>query len=384
MTTPAKQSGGRAARIPVEVLGVRVVGLYSRATGDGREVFEYRGRLSGTFVNKKLTGTNKTDARAEVERLRAAVRSAECKSALDRTLTVAQLAARFHEAAESDPGYSPRTRASLLTTIDLHIVPRLGPTRVVALDAFAIRGFARELSPMRARTHRNVISALSVLLTFAVGEGLAETNAVARARERFPRDLRKTDSTRFEPRALTDAEVAKALAEVGPTYRPVVAFGAETGARISEALGIRFGDVDLEERTWQVAGQLADDGTVRDAKTPGSMALVPLRRPRSRSSGNAGRRRCDAASRSPRRTPSSSSGGTASRCSGGTPYGPGSGRLRPRSARRCGCTTSAPPSPPGSRRTTWTSRPHRRSCGTPARARPWTSTPGFRATPRRS
>jgi integrase len=56
----------------------------------------------------------------------------------------------------------------------------------------------------------------------------------------------------------------------------VVAFGAETGARISEALGIRFGNVDLKERTWQVAGQLADDGTVRDAKTPGSMALVPL------------------------------------------------------------------------------------------------------------
>ena len=45
---------------------------------------------------------------------------------------------------------------------------------------------------------------------------------------------------------------------------------------MSEALGVRFADVDLQAGTWQVAGQLADDGTVRPAKTPGSMATLPL------------------------------------------------------------------------------------------------------------
>jgi integrase len=262
--------------VPVEVQGLRVVGLYSRETGNGREVFEYRGRLSGTFVNRKLGAANKSEAKAEVEKLRAEARSGDRPLAVDRTFTVAQLVTRFCEVIEGDPAYSPRTRASLRTTLQQHVVPKLGRARVAELDAFTVRGFARELHTKRAKTHHNVLSALSVLLTFAVGEGLAEANAVARARERFPRDLRKTDTARFEPRALTDAEVTKALADVGPTYRPVVTFAAETGARISEALGVRFGDVDLKAKTWQVAGQLADDGTVRDAKTPGSMALVPL------------------------------------------------------------------------------------------------------------
>jgi integrase len=262
--------------VPVEVQGRRVVGLYSRETGDGRQVFEYRGRLGGTFVNRKLAAAKKSEAKAEVERLRAEARSGDRPLTVDRTLTVAQLVGRFREALDADPTYSPRTRASLATTLHQHVVPKLGRARVAELDAFSVRRFARELHTKRAKTHRNVLSALSVLLTFAVGEGLAETNAVDRARARFPRDLRKIDATRFEPRALTDAEVTKALANVGPTYRPVVTFAAETGARISEALGVRFGDVDLKAKTWQVAGQLAEDGTVRDAKTPGSMALVPL------------------------------------------------------------------------------------------------------------
>jgi hypothetical protein len=45
---------------------------------------------------------------------------------------------------------------------------------------------------------------------------------------------------------------------------------------VSEGLAVRFGDIDLAAETWTVAGQLADDGTVRATKTPGSMATVPL------------------------------------------------------------------------------------------------------------
>jgi integrase/recombinase XerD len=88
--------------------------------------------------------------------------------------------------------------------------------------------------------------------------------------------MRRQDAERFEPRALTDTELALALANVDGTYRPLVAFIAETGARVSEALGVRFGDVDLQAQTWTVAGQLADDGSVREAKTRGSMSKVPL------------------------------------------------------------------------------------------------------------
>src|SRR5204863_222162 len=123
---------------------------------------------------------------------------------------------------------------------------------------------------------RNIISGLSSLLAWACSEGFAAENAVRRAKERFPRAMHRTHVTRFEPRPLTDTEVALALGAVGATHRPLVGFLAATGARVSEGLAVRFGDVDLAARTWTVAGQLADDGTVRATKTPGSMATVPL------------------------------------------------------------------------------------------------------------
>ncbi|MDQ3381869.1 MAG: site-specific integrase [Actinomycetota bacterium] len=262
-------------RTPVESRGRRIPGLYARMTADGREVFEYRARLNGRVITRKLAAHSRTEAVAEVEALRSEARSRDVVTA-DRRLTIARLAELFQQALEVDQTLSPRTREDLRLRLHRHIIPQLGRLRVCDLDSYAVRRFARRLPPMRAKTHRNVLSVLSSMLTWAVAEGLAPENAVARARERFPRDLRRIDAERFEPRALAADELERALAKVGQTYRPLVAFIAETGARVSEALGVRFADVDLTAGTWSVSGQLGDKGTVRPAKTPGSMATVPL------------------------------------------------------------------------------------------------------------
>ena len=276
-------SKAQVVREPVELLGRRVPGLYLRTTSTGRQVYEYRGRLNGRFVNRTLAARSKTDAAAEVEQLRADARSSDRPVTLDRQLTVAQLTELFLKAADSDPGYSERTRADLRARLDKHIAPALGSARVCELDAFAVRRFARSLpQTMRAKSHRNIVSVLSVLLSWAVAEGYAAENPVTRAKDRFPKDMRRRDRVRFEPRMLTDHEAALALAAVTETYRPVVRFIAETGARVSEALAVRFGDVDLQAGTWTIAGQLAEkpdgDGNPRvvPCKTPGSMVAVPL------------------------------------------------------------------------------------------------------------
>jgi integrase len=276
VTDSAKHSR-RGTRKPVKVRGHRVPGLYSRTiAASGREVFEYRGRLGGEFDSRVLEAKNRSDAEEEVVRLRSEAARDDHTLTLDRTLTVARLAERFLAAVDADPGYAPRTRTELRTHVNRHIVPALGRTKVCEVDAFAVRRFARDLQTKRAATHRNIISGLSTLLAWACSEGFAAENAVRRAKERFPRDMCRTDAVRFEPRAVTDAEVALALAAVDATYRPLVGFLAETGARVSEGLAVRFGDIDLGAKTWSVAGQLADDGTVRATKTPGSMATVPL------------------------------------------------------------------------------------------------------------
>lgn len=272
-----KRGPMQSQRTPVEVRGRRVQGLYSRRKENGGETFEYRGRLDGKVVTRKLEARTRSDAVDELERLRSEARSNPHAVTLDRRLTVERLAELFREAIDADPAYSPRTREDLRSRLEVHIVKKLGRLRVRDVDAYAVRRFAQSLpESMRAKTHANILSVLSAMFAWAVAEGFAAENPVRRARERFPRDMHRHDRERFEPRALSDAELAAALAKLGKTYRPLVEFIAETGCRVSEALGVRFADVDLKAATWTVAGQLDAAGSVRDAKTPGSMATVPL------------------------------------------------------------------------------------------------------------
>ena len=57
-------------RKPVDVRGHRVQGLDQCTTANGREVFEFRGRLGGQFANRVLEATNKSEVEEEVLRLR--------------------------------------------------------------------------------------------------------------------------------------------------------------------------------------------------------------------------------------------------------------------------------------------------------------------------
>lgn len=83
--------------------------------------------------------------------------------------------------------------------------------------------------------------------------------------------------TFHEPRYLDAAEVERLLAELSDTFRPVAAVCAYAGLRASEALGLRWEDVDLDAGLLTVARKLDDDGTLReDVKTPGSRATVPI------------------------------------------------------------------------------------------------------------
>jgi integrase len=59
-------------------------------------------------------------------------------------------------------------------------------------------------------------------------------------------------------------------------FRPVAAACALGGLRASEALGLRWRDVDFHASTLTVSGQLGDDGTRVPTKTRASEATVPL------------------------------------------------------------------------------------------------------------
>jgi integrase len=111
-------------------------------------------------------------------------------------------------------------------------------------------------------TVHGTLTALSALFRFAVRRDLLESNPV-RLLERGDRPSTKRMK---EPRYLDRQEIDRLLAKLGDEFRPVAAVCAFAGLRISEALALRWQDVDFD------AGLLHAPGT----KTKASAAPVPM------------------------------------------------------------------------------------------------------------
>jgi integrase len=90
------------------------------------------------------------------------------------------------------------------------------------------------------------------------------------------RDDRPSVGRMTEPRYLTTGEVDRLLARMTDTFRPIAACCALAGLRVSEALGLTWGDVDFDAKTTTVTGQLGTKGERVPTKTTSSNAPVPL------------------------------------------------------------------------------------------------------------
>ena len=109
---------------------------------------------------------------------------------------------------------------------------------------------------------RGVVTATSAMFRYAVRRGIVATNPV-RLLERGDRPSGKRQT---EPRYLDREQIDRFLAELGDEYRPIAATLAFAGLRVSEALALRWRDVDLERQPC----------TCRGTKTAGSDAPVPI------------------------------------------------------------------------------------------------------------
>lgn len=94
-----------------------------------------------------------------------------------------------------------------------------------------------KLSPFTARNHRN---ALSVLWQCAIDRKAASENIWKGNAAKIAR------GQQFVPVNLTDADVAAIVARVRPAVRPIIAFLAETGMRLSEARALTWLSVEKD------------------------------------------------------------------------------------------------------------------------------------------
>jgi integrase len=274
-------SHGASSRRPVYSGNRRILGLYERKRADGSTVYDAALRLGGKVRRFRLEAHTKTDAIAELRALQVDHKRGEEHRSPAAALTVAELAGEWlaHLAArvgERDPRrrYSVRTVALYRQRLRQHIVPTLGHRPVADVELADVRRLVDRLrtAGLAPGTVTSIVGILSGLFRYAVKGGQLERNPV----RDLDRDDRPGTARLTEPRYLATGELGRLLEHMGDTFRPVAAACAFAGLRVSEALGLRWCDVDFSAGTLTVGGQLGADGTRVPTKTRASDAIVPL------------------------------------------------------------------------------------------------------------
>jgi integrase len=204
-------------------------------------------------------------------------------------MTVAELAADYVEhlrarVGDTDPKRrrSPRTVRHYEDQLRLHVLPTLGARAAAELTVADLRRLLDTLAATKSKTDETkrlspssrtgILTVLSALLRYGVRQGVVERNVV----RDLDRDDRPGIARLSEPRYLAPDELERLLAGMGDTFRPVAAVCAYAGLRLSEALGLRWRDVDLKAGTLSVTAQLGQDGKRVPLKTAASAASVPM------------------------------------------------------------------------------------------------------------
>jgi integrase len=277
----AAPSYGASTRRPVYSGNRRVPGLYERICSDGSMVYDIRLRLGGKLRRHVLEAATKTDAIAELRKLQVDYERGVQHRSGAAALTVAELADDWLDHLRSRIGhpdrrlrYSARTVGLYEQRLRSHVLPAFGRRAAGELTVLDVRRLldrllARKLAPS---TVTGVITVLSRLLAFGVRNGQLDRNPV--------RDLDREDKPgakrQTEPRYLDDSELDQLLDALTDVFRPVVATCLYSGLRISEALGLRWRDIDLKAGTITVVAQLGENGELVAPKTASSGATVPV------------------------------------------------------------------------------------------------------------
>jgi integrase len=270
----------RKRRLPVHHRGQRVPGLYKRPKpptdrreGDTYEVI-FRDETSKQR-QKTLKARTIQRAVVEAEDYRTQVRRGEI--VVSSRLTMAEVAEEYFSLMDSLVATGERSKR----TVDLyrqrfktHIEPTLGRKRVQDVRAEHIAAIYTKQrgNGIAAWTISGTHTILSGLFRFGLTRGYIATNPL----DRLSKIEKPKQRSEREARRLSDDEIRKLCEAATPTYRPIITTLAWTGMRVSEALGLRWEDVDFEAKEVRVRGQLTDEGTIKRPKTRAGTRSVPM------------------------------------------------------------------------------------------------------------
>lgn len=177
------------------------------------------------------------------------------KRAHDRGERVAPVGVRFEQyAAEWIETYRGRTRRGLARStradyrrsLELYAIPFFDGMRVAAIAPRDIRGYVDHLEILgqAASSVRKNFAPVRALLATAVEDGVMAANPASVIRV-------VGAHTDWEPerKALSRDELAAFFAALPDEWTPLFRLLVQTGLRISEAIGLTWGDLQLEDQT---------------------------------------------------------------------------------------------------------------------------------------
>jgi site-specific recombinase XerD len=246
---------------------------------DGTRRFEFTAKVKGRVVKRTLAATSARQALREIENVKPVARqggigqgSTRLGDLLDSFLREAEAGTYFLESGR----YAASTVSLYRQQLSDHVRDQLGESRRVRdltqgdMQALVDRLRAKGLS---GSTCRSVVSAISAAFTYGRRRGLVQADPTG--------DLLMPSAKRqSEPRYLSRAEADALLAALTKKTRPVAATMLFSGLRVSEALGLTWGDIEVLEGTLRVHRQLGRDGvSFAPLKTASSEAVPSIPEP---------------------------------------------------------------------------------------------------------
>ncbi len=139
-------------------------------------------------------------------------------------------------------------------------VGHFGRRRLSEIGPTDVRAYARELAEegLKPATIRRKLAPVKAFFATAVEDGLLRSNPTAGVKL-APRPTAGVEDDEEQVKALATEELAQLVGQVPDDWRRLlVSTLAQTGLRISEGLGLRWGDLDLAERRLHVRRRIRD------------------------------------------------------------------------------------------------------------------------------
>jgi integrase len=242
--------------------------LRIRKRNKGPDVWQFRyienGRRKSVLVGTVEKLPTKAHAERAVEHRRIQI-NAENPQQQFHAVTVGALIDRY-TSEEMVSSVREDTADSYRGILKNWIRPIWGDQRLESVKTMAFENWLKSI-PRSRSTRAHVRNMMHRLFNCAIRWEMIDRNPV---------DLVRQSSKRTKiPRVLTAEEFKKLLNELAEPYKTIVLVAGCLGLRISEILGLRWGDIDWENLAVSVQRSVVG-GKVYDTKTEASSKPLPI------------------------------------------------------------------------------------------------------------